>query len=354
MFQMAADGASPGQIAKALNAEGIATPAVYRCLARPYLNLDQYSKRREWTTAMICKKLRNEVYLGRTLQGKSSKISFKSKTVRSNPREEWIIVEGTHEPLISEELYRSVRNRSVSRRSPPSRGFENVFAGIARCADCGRNMTPSRSRKKGAVYNLCCGGYKTYGAKECGNHFIDYHVLSQTVLAELRGWLALSDNQKSAILKVVEEKERAHRVSDFPAIAEDLKKLEQRSLEITVLMKKLYEDFIFGRVQPGMYEKLSAEYTAESTSIEATMVELQKHLQPAADKSDSYRAFFALLDQVTEIKELSKPLLRKLIDHIEVEQGHYQRDERGKRYKQQKIRIYYRFIGCMEEAQENT
>lgn len=354
IFQMAADGFSPGEIAKHLNDKGIATPAMYRCMTRPYLNLDNYSKRKEWTSSMVCKMLSEEVYLGKTVQGKTSKISFKSKDTIEKPQDEWIVVEGTHEPLISEDVFRLVRNRSISRRSPPTKGFENVFSGIAKCADCGRNMTPAPSRKKGATYNLCCGGYKSYGADECGNHFIDYDLLYSSILQELRGWLTLSEQDKSVILDELEQAELQTAQRKKTGINQTPANMEKRLHEVTLLSKKLYEDYTFNRITATMYEKLSADYSTELSSLESSISDIKAQFNEQPSKSEAYNDFFSLLDEITDIKELTKPLLKKLIDRIEVEQGYYTKDDNGKQHKVQKIRVYYRFIGCVNEEEENT
>ncbi len=344
IFEMAANGHAPQEIAEYLNSKGVATPAVYRCLKRPYLDVDAYSTRKEWTSGMICKMLKNEVYLGRTVHGKTRKVSFKSKESVNNPRNAWIRVDGTHEALISEEIYNLVRNRSVSRRSKPNKGFENVFSGIAKCADCGRNMSTAPSRKKGSTYNLCCGGYKHYNSKECSNHFIDYDLLYDAVLKELQGWLSLSEEDKKEIVSDLEAEEK--QLQQERANSSGLQSLEQLEAEKAktgTLVQKLYEDYAFGRVSAVMYENLSKGYEERLTSLERSINELKQRFVVDTAKRDAYTDFFALLDEVTEVKELTKPLLRKLIDRIEVEQGYYERDENGKRIKKQKIRIYYKF-----------
>lgn len=352
IFRMAYDGHAPGVIAKYLNENNIATPAMYRCQSRPYLDLDNYSKRKEWTSQIICKMLRNEVYLGKTLQGKTSKVSFKSKATQINPREEWIVVEGTHEPLISDEVFRVVRNRCISRRSPATKGFSNIFAGIAVCADCGRHMTTARSRKKGATCNLACVGYRTYGAKECSNHFIDYDLLCDAVLKELRIWLSLSSAEKKAIINELEEESASHYEAASSEAAKAVSDMEQRAREVTSLMKRLYEDNIFGRVGTTLYQKLAADYEAELLSLERSISEVRASLKPDTATSDSYKKFFSLLDDVTEVTALTKPLLQKFIDRIEVEQGYNIIDETGHKRKHQRIRIYYRFIGCIDEEEK--
>ena len=353
IFQMAYEGQSPSVIAKYLNSKGVATPAMYRCQSRPHLNLDNYSKRKEWTSQMVCKMLKNEVYLGKTMQGKTSKVSFKSKNSRTNPRDEWIVVEGPPQPLISDEVFRVVRNRCVSRRSPPANGFQNIFAGIAVCADCGRHMTTARSRKKGATCNLACIGYRTYGAKECSNHFIDYDLLCNAVLSELHMWLSLSNAEKTAIVNELEEAATDRYQSESDKACQTVSEMERRMGEVTTLMKRLYEDNTFGRVPATVYQKLSTEYEAELLSLERSIAEVKAHLRPDTAKGDSYRQFFSLLDDVAEVTALTRPLLQRFIDHIEVEQGYSSKDENGQKHKHQKVRIYYRFIGCLGETQGN-
>ena len=199
IFQMAENGQRPSEIAYYLNKSGIASPAVYRCSSRPHLNVDFYSTRKEWTSSTVCKILRNIVYLGHMAQGKTLKPSFKSKAASRLPAGEWYIVENTHEPLVSADTFDSVRKRSISRRRQPKTAFQNIFSGIAKCADCGANM--SGSRKKEAAYNLACGRYKLYGSKECSNHFIDYDLIYNFVLSEAREMLALSENEKKPALE---------------------------------------------------------------------------------------------------------------------------------------------------------
>ena len=353
IFQMAYDGDSPGEIAKQMNDAGVATPAEYRCESRPYLNIENYSRRREWTSQMVCKMLANEVYLGKTLQGKTSKISFKSKKIQTNPRDEWIVVEGTHEPLITDEMFQVVRKRSVSRRHPPTKGFHNIFAGIAVCADCGRHMTSARSRKKGATCNLACVGYRTYGARECSNHFIDYDLLYDAVLGELKMWLSLSEKEKADIVHELEKEASDKFQAASTETAKTVSEMEQRIREVTALAKRLYEDSVAGRVSETLYQKLIAEYDAEILSLERSIGEVNARLKPDTAASEAYQEFFSLLENVTEPQALTKSLLQKLIDRIEVEQGHYTRDEDGKRCKQQKIRIYYRFIGCTDGEEKS-
>ena len=199
------------------------------------------------------------------------------------------------------------------------------------------------SRKKGAACNLCCGGYKSYGRNECSNHFIDYGLLYDTVLQELKKWLSLSTEDRETIVSQLQQEEIQRQQQANAGAVQSLARMEQRSLELSTLLKRLYEDYTFSRISAGMYEKLSADYGSELSSLEQSINQLQKRLEPDTSGSDSYREFFALLDDMEGLTALTKPILRKFIDRIKGEQGEYFKGEDGMRRKIQKIHIFYRF-----------
>ena len=343
IFKMAEKGDTPKQISQWLNENEIATPAAYRRQSKPYFRTDHDSLQKGWTSSMICKLLRNKVYLGCTQQGKTSKVSFKSKEVIAKSESEWITVLRTHEPLISQETYDNVRKRSVSRRHSPARGFKNVFSGIAKCADCGKNMTTAPTRKKDSTCNLSCGGYKCYGAKAGSNHFIEYDLLYDIVLQEIRSLLCLTDAEKKKIVQEVQKEEKIR--SDNTHIECEIKKLRERLSKTVSLSKKIYEDFYAERISEVMYHTLSGEYESEYVMLQRELNVLSAQTDADAQKERDFEHVSALLEDIAEVNELTPLLLKQLIDTIEVEQGCYQKNSDGKNVKYQTIKIYYKFAG---------
>ncbi len=115
MFSLAAEGDSTREIAELFQQEGILTPSQYRYQKNPHLDKSQFRGAVEWKKGNVGKMLRNEVYLGHTLQGKTLKPSFKSRISYEKPREEWVVVEHTHEPLVDEETWKKVREQMERR-----------------------------------------------------------------------------------------------------------------------------------------------------------------------------------------------------------------------------------------------
>lgn len=105
IFDMRYGGYTTKDIARSLNTEGILIPLDYR---RQKLGLE--ISRREWTQSGVCKILRNQVYIGNTVQGKSVKPSIRSKRTYPKGRDEWIVVKNTHPPIVSETVFRSVQS----------------------------------------------------------------------------------------------------------------------------------------------------------------------------------------------------------------------------------------------------
>lgn len=345
IFCMAAEDHRPSEIARYLNEQRVATPLEYRCACRPYIHAEAYRHRGEWTAVGVCKMLRNEVYLGKTLQGKTTKLSFKSKEVKNNPRDEWYVVEGTHEPIVDEDVFRMARNRCVSRKSRATKGFQNIFSGIAFCADCGRAMSTKTTRKKGGMYDLACGRYKAYGAKECSSHAISYDLLYRTVQGELQALMSLDQKERERIVTELVKAAQMERKKDTSRQSLAQMELETKKLEVN--MRKLYEDHVAGRITTAMYEAIAPQYESDMAALKESIrkIEERAERQPLEEQAEAYRKFFALLNEITEVKELTKPLLTRLIDRIEVEQGVYIKGEEGKKHKRQTIRIYYRFVG---------
>lgn len=306
IFKMAKDGYSPHQIAETLAVRHIPTPLEYRGR--------KTDGKCEWHTGTVSKILRNEVYLGKTLQGKTNKPSFKSSYIYNVPKSDWICVENTHTPLVDKETWEIVRKKMQSRARKREKGFVNIFSGIAKCADCGHNMTTVPSRKKGTVCNLACGSYKSRGKEVCSNHFIDYGLLYNIVLQEIKFWISRADGD----IRTIEEE--AVREKYNSTVIGEVNKSKRRMQEVTLLIKKIYEDFSFGRISEEMYKKLSEEYEAEYKSLKITAKAAKNQLHP--ENNSSYD-FPALINEMRAAETLSDTLLKNLIECIEVEQGEY-------------------------------
>ena len=341
IFRMAANGSLPIDIARTLNKQNVPSPAVYRCMTHENLDINNHSRRQEWTSATVTKMLGNIVYLGHIAQGKTTKVSFKSNQTVSNPPDEWIVVRNTHTALVSDETFDLVRRRTAARTCEKKGAFFNPFSGIAKCADCGRNMSATGTRKKGSPANLVCAGYKLYGSGQCSNHFIDCNVLQKIVLSSLKEQLCMSDEARTAILDRVHKRQLS--TGKQQDNSKEISGIRKRLRELETIIEKLYEDNAAGRLADMRMNKLLLKYEQDAEMLVNRMSAI-KMTRNASGVSE--QAFGEKLDKMlwrlTNISEFSPKLLFKLIDHIEISQGYYEKDGHG-RIKHQSVKIFYRF-----------
>ncbi len=204
IFKLAAKGETPAWIAEALNREGISTPSCYREEKYPSAR-ESFPKAEKWTSGRVGKILRNEVYLGHTVQGKTEKPSFKCKVTCAVPRENWTVVKNTHVPLIDQHTWDSVREKTKARTPKKKTGFQNRLFGIAVCADCGRTMSTAFSH--GKTY-LVCGGYKAEGRAKCESHRIDYNMLLRAVESAVSETVGAMSDALSRVERICVEAEK--------------------------------------------------------------------------------------------------------------------------------------------------
>lgn len=347
IFYMASKGHKPAYIAKHLNMKNIPSPLAYRC-NKYHLDINKYKTDGEWRAGTISRMLKNIVYIGHMAQGKTTKVSFRLKTTIAKSKDDWFVVENTHAPIIDKETFETVQRYSQNRAYNKKNNFINIFSGIAKCADCGKNMSSVGTRKKGSTANLECGAYKLKGAKACTNHFIDYDVLYKIVLDTLKEQISLSEQDKKEILnEVLKENSKARRQNKT---VDEIEKLQKKIKQADSKIEKIYDDNFSGRLSNDNFNKLLEKYENESKLLSEKLKQCHKNAKIQQSKSlekQAYQKYFNLLNEYSDIKELNSELLFKLIERIDVYQGHYEKSG-NKKIKRQKIKIYFRFIGKSE------
>ena len=185
IFGMALEGMSCRQIATQLNAEGVPTPAAYAGLpvpkSGPYTGL--------WSSERISEMLQNETYIGNMVQGRSVKISYKSRKCLHQARENWVVVENTHEPLIDREAFEKVQVLVASRKHTRSRTYDFLLKGLIFCYECGCPLAVL-NRKNAAgedVLYFVCRTYQRFTkAGVCTCHSIKEKTVTDAVTAKVR------------------------------------------------------------------------------------------------------------------------------------------------------------------------
>lgn len=360
IFRMAAQGFSTWAIAEALTRDGIFPPLKYRVLEIEGMdsgNAEAMSD--EWNNTTVKRILKNPVYLGHTMLGKSKKVSPKSEVKRFVPQDEWRVTLNTHEPLVSREEYdRAARFLGKRREAYEKHEHirKSIFGGIAYCACCGAAMCSSGTVHKGErekYWYLTCQNIPKRSKKPCPNGArIKYDVLQRAVCGELNELIRLSDAEKREITQEAmriagdsgSQRTREKRASE----------IEQRLKAIDGLLMKIYEDRYSGRLQEETAHRMLEKYQAESAALNEEYAGLQRDQRIVNDTKAAYDEFFALTERFSHIEELTPEILATFIDRIEIEPKVYPLGvkvyARSKIPYEQTIHIYYKFIGERPET----
>ena len=351
IFSMRATGMGFTGIAAQLNEEGIPSPGMLYYQRRG--KADPRRVNHKWAGETVKHLIRNEVYIGNMVQGKTGTVSYKNKKLISKPEDEWIRVEGTHEPIISQEIWDTVQSidQKRVRKNAASDGIRSVFTGLVYCAECGfkmRNHTEKFTYKDGSpgrYSSFICGNYARSGKSACTIHTIYENVLEQIVLEDIRekARFAAHDPEMLAqhILRLKDKEAQSHRTS----CEQELKAVKTRLDELERLMQSLYEDKYSGTVPQSVFQTLIRKYETERAKKAAALPELELKLKAHMENRQDAGRWTEIIRQYTEITKLDESMLFALVDRIEV--GEAQK-VRGVRVRD--VKVYYRYVGNVDDA----
>jgi len=316
IFRRAAAGDSSRKIALDLNADGVIPPLKYRVLYRDDFSEEGASHASDtWNYTTVKRILKNPVYLGHTLLGRSKKVSVKSKKKVAVPRDNWSVTEDTHPPLVDKTLFQRAQE-NLGRGSRDYRAFEQVrksiFGGVAVCAKCGHALCSCGTVYKGErekYWYLSCTHQRRDVAAPCEGVRIRYADLVELVRQDLNSLLALSDGEAETLAR-----EAVRRMgSEENLKTRQLKKerSEARIMAIDKIITKLYTDNAMGKLDDDRLSRMVADLEKESAGLKAVLEEL-KAPSPAQQTADSYARFFALARSYAHLKKLDRDTLAPL------------------------------------------
>ena len=362
IYRMSLEGKGPYEIARILSEEQIERPSYY--LAKRGLGTCRSNNNTAtpyvWRGATVSDILSKPEYMGHTVNFRSYKESYKDKRAKKTPKEDWVIFKNTQEAIVSEEMWNKVQGLRKTARRTDTVGEANPFTGLLYCADCGAKMynhrggagrarnwkgelngkrRPDRDEYNCSTYNLSRQSYD----KQCSQHYIRTEVVRKLVLETIK---AVSDyvftNEEKFINRIYSssrDKQKESIKSLKRKIAQDTKRVN----ELNMLMKKLYEDNISGKLSDKRFEFMLSEFENEQDTLEISMENAKAEIEKY--ESDTVRAdkFIELVKRYTDFSELTTPMLNEFVEKILVHEADYSSGERV-----QEVEIYLNFIGKFE------
>ena len=354
MFDLALAGNGIAKICKYINKHHILCPAAYAAergeTAFERHIGDNVDSRYIWCENSVRNILRSPIYAGNLVGYKRVAVSMKSKKRPSKLPEDWEVIPNTHEGIVTQEEFDTVQQLMTSRRRERNAGgFENIFAGVIKCADCGfalRTMSANRRKRPDVIdcVQYSCNNYAKNGKNVCTSHNVEARDLFNAVLADINHFADMAVNDEQAV-RAIEKRLTETDQSKAKAMEKERKKLNKRLAELDRLFSSLYEDKVMERITERNFEMMSGKYQKEQLEIEVRLKEVTETLNESYEKSQGIRDFLSLIRNYQGLKELDATVVNALIDKILVSE----REKMADGTIRQEIKIYYKFIGFVGE-----
>ena len=344
IFAMTIDGYGPYQIAKKLSEDKILIPSAYLAQHNEGVNKNKTFKDvYGWGSSTIVNLLDKREYLGHTVNFKTRK-HFKDKKSHYVPEDEWTIFENTHEAIISQETFDLAQKiRSKVRRYPDGWGEAAPLTGLLYCADCGGKMYVHRTNNGKRISQYTCSQYTKV---PCGTlcktqHRINEDVVLSLVSDMLRAIAEYAKHERAEFVRVVQEAQSSQQTSEVKKQRTRLATSKQRVSELEVLLCKIYEDNVLGKLPDARYAVLDAQYAKEQAALTAEIATLEKAVGDYEKHEKSADRFITLIDKYQNFDKLTNTMLNEFVDKILV----HERARKGSRETTQEVEIFFNFVG---------
>jgi len=348
IFKMCLDGKGNETIARELQESEVLIPMAYwqskglnrggkKTQTNPY----------KWCKTTVQKILSQQEYCGDIINFKTYSKSFKNKTRYENSKENWAVFKDVNEPIIDRETFETVQKfiSKTKRRAPKKEnGERSIFNGLIYCGDCHSKMRYHTSTSNKEIHYFTCSDNKVdYRGKCPGRHYVRADALEKVVKLELRRLVEMLEIDESYFAQLLLRKNDEEREKDKKFLETELQKAIARSGTVSQLYEKLYEDNVIGKVSDEWFVELSHKYEKERMNLKAKIADTRHKIEELKNNNSEYEKFISAIRRFMQMDNLTSPLLRELIDHIDI----FETEGTGKS-RTQRIVIYYRFIGYIE------
>ena len=305
IFNLALKGYSRTEIVKELNDLHIITPSEY--INRKY-NKNIKSKSLEWNLYKLDNILKNEVYIGNLVQGKRQRISHKTHNIVSIPKEEWIVVENTHESIIDKKIFYQVQDILYGRNNMiTKKGNYSTYTGHIKCSECGASLCRFKKKSNNSAYYYCDTYKKT---KRCNKHYITEGELDNAVINSFNNCLLLISEIESKINDISNSK------IDY---VEDLKntkiiELKKDIEKYTTLLNNILKDYDLNYITKEEYESYKQDYMYELNKLRIKKDELENN-----NITENNLLWIKNFKKNNRINKVTRNIVNEFIDNIYVD-----------------------------------
>ncbi len=319
VFRLYVGGMGKLSIAKLLNAEGILCPSEYKMAnGENYKNCNRLESTSYWTYSTINVMLKNEMYRGNMVQGKKhQRMRGRQQLV---DKENWIVVQGTHEPIIDLETWEKTQKLLSKRhRDMGLEENKNIFAGFIICADCGRAMMKNFwKRADGSkTYSFYCGTYKRHGKRYCTPHTLPLHVLEEIVLNDLRAIICNAGDLQGLVESPSFSGPKTGEIAE-----KELVRVKAEIERMQKLKKSVYEDYKEGMISKEEFFAYREDYLTKEDFYKKQAETLEEKMKERAAEDVLQTPWLKRLLEMKDIEKLDREVIIEMVDQIVVYENH--------------------------------
>ena len=323
IFGYALNGHGPNYIRRRLEEEKVPCPTWWnrqrgiRNVRTKWEKKDPENGKYIWDFSVIKDILMNPVYTG-AMASQKKEYRFKIGTIGEKKPEDWIVVEGTHEPLVGKADFAIVQEKLKSRQRPGQSGEINLFAGLIKCGECGKALTIRTTHEKFPKQVFSCKTYNAYGKQHCSQHRIEFNTLYDLVLNKIRECAAAALMDGEAVADRLTDTCQNEQKDQREALERSLTKDEERIEVLEKMVLRLYEDMVAGRITDANFNLLLSKTQKEQAELRAKVEDGRKRLADEIRLAVDARQWVESIQEYRDITELDAATLNRLIKEIVV------------------------------------
>lgn len=314
IFNLAYEGKGTSQIADILTLDNIETPSSYALLSKkktPSSNV--------WCARTISEMLTNQTYIGNLTQGRRKKVAYKVKKEIRTKKEDWIIVENTHEAIIDKEIFETVQNLIGKNKKQNSTMPIKLLKGFIYCKECGHALTITRSKDKKRFY-CGCSYYRKYSKhKLCSPHTLNYQKLEDAVLNQIKELCKTQIDKE----KIENKLRNSNKLNEKKVtIMHEIEKIEKNMQILSDAIDKSYIDMAKGIIDLDRYQSVSNKLTIELKNNEKEKESLKIKLSELNNNERINNIdYMKMINKCLKLKKVDRRLLGSIIDKIFVSEN---------------------------------
>lgn len=311
IFDSYLSGKGLSAIARELNRQEIDIPSVHKRKTTKYHNK---SKTTLWGHSTVRKILTSEIYTGTLIQHKGEMISYKVHKYRKLPKQEHVVIEKSHEAIISKEKFDLVqqllKSKSIGSRKKQK---DHLLSGLIYCPRCKAkyNFQIQNGLKNDMV--AICSTYNRFGKEHCKRVAIRESILDKMVIQDLKEIAREKIDRQNLVNKVDLSKQNEKNLM----IERQIQTNKQRVNDLMNFIKNAYTDKVSGLLTTEEYIRYVEDFRKEKEECSKKITLLENGLASLQQKNND-KEMMELIHKILEFDIINKSMIYQLIDTIEI------------------------------------